>query len=73
MAVVGTLVQDPDGVACVINHLLDSETSARALALHVPHGHVIDIEDVVRTDRALIRFDAASVDPGLNATRLRSS
>jgi len=64
LALVGRLVNDPAAVASAINQLLDSGTSARSLALHVPHGHVIDSEDVVATDRALIRFDHASVRQG---------
>jgi len=64
LALVGRLVNDPAAVASAINQLLDSGTSARSLALHIPHGHVIDSEDVVATDRALIRFDPSSVRKG---------
>jgi hypothetical protein len=53
---VGTLVLDPDDVAKSIGVLLRNGTSARELALHVPAGHVMTADDVVRTRRALVRF-----------------
>lgn len=53
---VGTLEDDPAEVATTINAVLHNGTSARALALHVPTGHVITDDDVVRTRRAIVRF-----------------
>ena len=55
---VGTLETDPAAVADAINRLLDDHASARSLALHIPAGHVLDTDDIVNTDRALIRFEA---------------
>jgi hypothetical protein len=55
---VGTLETDPDIVADTVNTMLGSGTSARSLALRVPAGQAIDAADVVRTRRAIIRFEA---------------
>ena len=52
----GTLQTDPVAVAAAINQLLDHHASARSLALHIPTGHVLDTDDIINTDRALIRF-----------------
>ena len=55
---IGTLQTDPVAVADAINQLLDHHASARSLALHIPTGHVLDTDDIINTDRALIRFAA---------------
>ena len=62
MRLVGTLVSDPTEVAAAINRLLDAHASARSLALRIPDGHVIDADDIVSTDRALIRFDTRTAE-----------
>jgi hypothetical protein len=54
---VGTLETDPAAVAGAINRLLDDHASTRFLALHIPDGHVLNADDIVSTDRALIRFE----------------
>ncbi len=56
MTMIGTLVNDPSEVAGSINRLLDGHASSRSLALRIPDGHVIDADDIVSTDRAMIRF-----------------
>ena len=70
MKMVGTLVNDPVAVAGAINRLLDGGASARSLALHIPKGHVIDVDDVASTHRALIRFEAVG---GVAASATRAS
>ena len=60
MTLVGTLETDPAAVAGAINRLLDDHASARSLALHIPDGHVLDADDIVGTDRALICFEAVT-------------
>jgi hypothetical protein len=53
---IGTLEDDPATVAKTIDAALHNGTSARALALRVPAGHVISEDDVTRTGRAIVRF-----------------
>jgi hypothetical protein len=53
----GTLETDPKLVAGVVNRLLGSGTSPRALALGMPAGHTVTTADVVATRRAVIRFE----------------
>jgi hypothetical protein len=53
---IGTLDTDPAVVAKAIDAALREGTSARALALRVPDGHVITENDVTRTGRAIVRF-----------------
>lgn len=53
---VGTLEDDPAVVAKAIDAVLHDGASPRALALRVPAGHVVTSDDVVRTNRALVRF-----------------
>jgi hypothetical protein len=60
---VGTLETDPDIVADAINTMLGTGASARSLALRIPTGHTVDAADVVRTHRALVRFEATSFSP----------
>jgi len=57
---VGTLTTDPGIVAAAVNTLLDNGTSSRSLALGVPREHVVTIQDIIDTDRAMIRFDPAA-------------
>jgi hypothetical protein len=52
----GTLDDDPAVVAQTIDAALHDGTSARALALRIPDGHVITEDDVTRTDRAIVHF-----------------
>src|SRR4051794_5306725 len=52
----GTLHTDPDRVAAAINRLLHDGTSPRSLALQLADGRVVDSDDIVATDRALICF-----------------
>jgi hypothetical protein len=54
----GTLHTDRYTVAEAINRLLHKGTSPRSLALQLPDGHVLDGDDIVATDRALICFRA---------------
>lgn len=57
----GLLVTDPSKVVDAVQRLMDSGTSARALALAVADGHRLTEEDMVRTHKALVRF---TPDPG---------
>ena len=54
---IATLDVDPHTVADIINALLRNGASARSLALRMPVGHVLSADDVVRIDRAVIRFE----------------
>ena len=54
----GTLHTDRYTVAEAINRLLNNGTSPRSLALQLPDGHVLDSDDIVATDRAVICFRA---------------
>ena len=56
---VGTLETDPTAVAAAINALLGAGTSAQAIGLKLPAGHVFSESDVVATGRAMIRFSPA--------------
>jgi len=60
MNLVGTLDTDPAAVAAVVNRLLGHHASARSFALHISDGHVLDADDIVAMDRALIRFEAVA-------------
>jgi hypothetical protein len=53
---VGILVSSPNAVADAINASLASGVSARALALDVPAGHSVTADDVIATNRMIIRF-----------------
>jgi len=55
----GTLVRDPELVAGAFNELLRTGTKPSVTGLHIPSGHVVTADDVVRVNRALIRFDPA--------------
>ena len=68
MTLLGTLVNDPAAVAGAINRMLDGGASARSLALRIPDGHVIDVDDIASTDRALIRFEAVATDGGAHTS-----
>ncbi len=56
---VGTLDADPTAAASAINALLATGTSARALALGIPAGHIVTSDDVTATRRAVVRFHPA--------------
>ena len=62
-ALIGTLDADPARVASVVTALLDSGTSARSIALHIPAGHTLDCADINRTNRAVINFERADATP----------
>jgi len=52
----GKLHDEPAEVASAINAILRHGTSPRALALHIPAGHVVTEGDVTRTRRTIICF-----------------
>lgn len=52
----GTLVRDRELVADAFNELLRSGTKPGHTGLHIPPGHVVTADDVVRVNRVLIRF-----------------
>lgn len=55
----GILDTNPRAVAAAINALLATGISARALALRIPTGHIVTLDDVTATRRALVRFHQA--------------
>jgi hypothetical protein len=61
--VIGTLDTDPARVAAVLTALLQTGSSARSLALHIPAGHTLDHTDITRTNRAIIHFERADTTP----------
>jgi hypothetical protein len=58
-----TLRDEPAEVSTTLNALLHQGTSPRALALHVPAGDLITDDDVLRTRRAIIRFQPNDPSP----------
>ena len=53
----GTLERDPQLVADAFNELLASGTKSSQTGLHISPGHEVTADDVVRVNRALIRFE----------------
>lgn len=68
--VIGTLDKDPTRVVAAVTALLNTGTSARSLALHIPAGHTLDRTDINRTNRAIINFEPTHTTPGQHSTQV---